>query len=170
MGDSSEVTATVSASLEACDKMHRREQGLWFAPCVLSAGCVVYLKSCSQVSPGKLFPLVFSWAELQLLCKLSSEVILGDIKQPVGQDPGEPGLDTNAHPAAAHLGVCPSFLSSALGEHHPDHCQSRHHLQERAAQVQDQDHEWAGQQWSADLSVPHGRWGSGWDQLCDECG
>lgn len=48
------------------------------------------------------------------------------------------------------------FCYPAVGEHHPSDCQSRHHQQERAAQVQDQNHERAGQQRRPDLPVPPG--------------
>lgn len=49
------------------------------------------------------------------------------------------------------------FLSLSTGQHYPHYCQSRHNLQEWAAQVQNQDHEWAGEQRCPDLPVPNRR-------------
>ena len=59
-----------------------------------------------------------------------------------------------------------SALSS--GQHYSNHCQIRCHFQKRADQVQDQDHQRAGQQRGADLPVPHGRRDRGRDQLHHE--
>lgn len=68
-----------------------------------------------------------------------------------------------------HLLLLLHFHTLFLGKHHPYHCQSWHHLQEWVTQVQDQDHEWAGEQWRPDLPVSH-RWrGCQWDQRFHEC-
>ena len=54
------------------------------------------------------------------------------------------------------------------GQHYSNHCQIRCHFQERADQVQDQNHQRVGQQRGPDLPVPHGRRDGGRDQLHHE--
>lgn len=50
------------------------------------------------------------------------------------------------------------YLFLFLGEHHPYYRKSWHDFQERATQVQDKNHERAGQQRSSDLPVSHRWW------------
>lgn len=65
--------------------------------------------------------------------------------------------------------ILPSpFLILSSGQHNSHHCQSGHNLQEWAPQVQNKDHERAGEQRRPDISVPD-RWRScQWDKRLHE--
>lgn len=60
-----DVTAEMSLSpLKRGTKCRGKSRGFdLLAACLLQAVCLRFIwKSCSQITPGKLFPLVFSWA------------------------------------------------------------------------------------------------------------